>query len=159
MKYYFLVSDLTLFFSSLCWWPLVYSIELGVNFGAVSPSQIFLIILNVSIRSCHLLQRLKRRMDRFRYLRWSCSFVTFFALFQCLQFAWGDQTVDAYSRWLLTNDLYKPTNVSLSIYLKFVLPYLLFREYDHQTYVFHLFAPLDLSFYFLYQVYNRRHSC
>ena len=27
-------------------------------------------------------------------------------------------TAAVYSRWLLTNNLYKPTNVSLSIYLK-----------------------------------------
>ena len=37
--------------------------ELGVNFGAVSSSQIFLVILNVLIMSP--LQRLKRRVGRY----------------------------------------------------------------------------------------------
>jgi len=67
--------------------------ELGVNFGAVSSSQIFLVILNVLIMSP--LQRLKRRVGKyFKRSEYMIIFynhkpvlLTFFALFQLLQFA------------------------------------------------------------------------
>ena len=61
--------------------------ELGVNFGTVSSSQIFLVILNVLIMSPP--QRLKRRVGRFRYFKRSehdnllHSLTSFVALFAC----------------------------------------------------------------------------
>jgi len=99
------------------------------------------------------LQRLNGRVRRFRYFKQSeydnllQSWTNFDALFctfstsSICPIAWGDQTLDGESRWLVTNMLY--INLQMFLYpyiwnsfwspLTCYMP-LLSREYEHQTY-------------------------
>lgn len=105
--------------------------ELRGRVGTASSSYIFFKILKVSIISP--LQRLNRNVGKLRYLRRSTycnllhpwtNFVALFWTFSTSSInptAWGDQTASAYYRWLLTNNLYNPINIFLSIcFVKFL---------------------------------------
>jgi len=109
------------------------------------------------------LQRLNRRVGRFRYFKRSeydnlynhepILLPSFFNFFN-LPYSMHDQ-LDAYSRWLLTIMIY--INLQMFLYpyiwnsiwspLTCYMPYLLSREsreYEHRTWIFHLFVPLDI---------------